>query len=190
VPAQREQKSLGILMLLLLVPVAGQGLVAQQRSRPVQAIPTLDLVRYAGLWYEVARLPNQFQNRCAALVTAEYQLLTGKEIRVINRCQTLEGKSIRAEGRARLAKPGGPASRLKVRFAPAILSWLSMVWGDYWVLDLAEDYSAALVGTPDRRYLWILSRTPELDPAVYDRMVATAGASGFDLDRLQRTSPY
>jgi apolipoprotein D and lipocalin family protein len=156
----------------------------------VQSIPALDLERYAGLWYEVARLPNQFQNRCVAQVTAEYQLLPDGAIRVVNRCQAPNGKPIRAEGRARLAKPGGPASRLKVRFAPAFLSWLSVVWGDYWVLDLTEEYSAALVGTPDRRYLWILSRTPELDPAIYDRMVATAGASGFDLDRLQRTSPY
>jgi apolipoprotein D and lipocalin family protein len=155
----------------------------------VRSIPALDLARYAGLWYEVARLPNQFQNRCAAQVTAEYELLPDSSIRVVNRCLTSDGEPIRAEGRARLAKPGGPPSRLKVRFAPAIFAWLSMVWGDYWVLDLTDDYSAALVGTPDRRYLWLLSRTPELDSAVYDRLLATAGAQGFDLERLQRTSP-
>ncbi len=93
----------------------------------------------------------------------------------------------RAEGRAKLAHRDGPASQLKVRFAPGFLSFLPMVWGNYWILDLTEDYGAALVGDPSREYLWVLSRTPELDEQVYRRLVATAEAQGFDIARLKRS---
>ncbi len=74
-----------------------------------------------------------------------------------------------------------------VRFAPRILSFLPMVWGDYWILDLTDDYGAALVGTPSREYPWVLSRTPRLDEATYERLVATAAAQGFDVARLIRS---
>jgi apolipoprotein D and lipocalin family protein len=93
----------------------------------------------------------------------------------------------RAEGRARRAEPDGPGSRLKVRFAPAFLSFLPMVWGDYWILDLTSDYSAALVGSPNRAYLWVLSRTPQLDEATYKRLVAAAAAQGFEVARLMKS---
>jgi apolipoprotein D and lipocalin family protein len=96
---------------------------------------------------------------------------------------------IRAEGRARVADKAGPTSRLKVRFAPAFLSWLPMVWGDYWVLDLTDDYGAALVGTPDREYLWVLSRTPALADSTWRRLLATAAGQGFDVARLVRSGP-
>ena len=118
--------------------------------------------------------------------TADYELLPDGAIRVMNTCVQADGSSSRAEGRARLADPNGPTSRLKVRFAPAFLSFIPMVWGNYWILDLAPDYSVALVGDPDRKYLWILSRTPQLDDATYQRMVATAAAQGFDVSRLMK----
>jgi apolipoprotein D and lipocalin family protein len=153
--------------------------------RPVESVAAVDLERYAGRWYEIARLPNQFQKKCVAETTAEYQVLPGGQIRVINSCRDADGKTIRAEGRARLADRSGPTSRLKVRFAPGFLSFLPMVWGDYWILDLTDDYSAALVGTPGREYLWVLSRTPQLEEAVYQRFVATAAAQGFAVTRLQ-----
>lgn len=159
---------------------------AQDRATAVRALPTLDLEQYVGRWYEVARFPNRFQERCTADVTATYELLPDGKIKVVNACLTAGGERIRAEGRAKLAERDGPASRLKVRFAPAFLSFLPMVWADYWVLDVTDGYRAALVGTPDRRYLWVLSRAPELDEATYDRLVSTAAAQGFDVARLQR----
>lgn len=164
----------------------GVPLAAQDQAGDVQAVPSLDLERYSGLWHEVARLPNRFQNKCVGAVTATYELVDGG-IRVVNACRGADSSSIRAVGRARLADRKGPASRLKVRFAPGLLSFLPMVWADYWVLDLTDDYGAALVGTPDRRYLWILSRSPELEPDTYDRLVATAARQGFDVGRLQRS---
>jgi len=93
-----------------------------------------------------------------------------------------------AEGKARLASANGPNSKLKVRFAPAWLSWLPAVWGDYWIIELAPDYSYSVVGTPDRKYLWILSRTPQMDAATYDRLVRQSAAKGFDVARLVKTN--
>jgi apolipoprotein D and lipocalin family protein len=108
-------------------------------------------------------------------------------VEVLNTCRESDGTTDSAIGRAKLADKYGPASRLKVRFAPGILGWIPMVWGDYWVLDLTDDYGAALVGTPDREFLWILSRTPTLAPAVYERLIATAERQGFDVRRLVQT---
>lgn len=181
-------RSAGIAALVATLGVVGAGTAAgQDRAGAVRAIAALDLVGYSGRWHEVGRLPNRFQSRCASDVTATYEVLRDSTIRVVNACLTTEGDRLRAEGRARLADRRGPASRLKVRFAPAFLSFVPMVWADYWVLDLTEGFRAALVGTPDRRYLWILSREPQLDQATYDRLLGTAAAQGFDVARVMRT---
>jgi apolipoprotein D and lipocalin family protein len=153
---------------------------------PVRAVPEVDLARYAGRWFEIARLPNSFQKDCAGETTADYALLPDRQIRVVNSCVRPDGRINRAEGRARLAQADGPTSKLKVRFAPGFLSFLPMVWGDYWILDLTDEYSAVLVGEPSRKYLWILARTPELDEVTYQRMVNTALSQGFDVTRLIR----
>ncbi|MEO7085171.1 MAG: lipocalin family protein [Gemmatimonadaceae bacterium] len=160
---------------------------AQQPGGEVHAVPSVDLNRYVGRWYEIARLPNRFQKDCARETTAEYEKLSDTELRVVNTCTRADGSSIRAEGKGRLADKNGPTSKLKVRFAPAFLSFLPMVWGDYWVLDLAPDYSVSLVGDPKREYLWILSRTPTLDDATYQRVVDAAAAQGFDVSKLVKT---
>ena len=154
---------------------------------PVRPVPAVDLARYVGRWHEVARFPNRFQAKCAGETTADYELLADGQVRVVNACRRADGGMIRAEGRARLARRDGPASMLKVRFAPRFLSFLPMVWGDYWILDLTDDFRAALVGAPSRDYLWILSRTPRLDEPTYQRMVASAAAQGFDVARLVRS---
>ena len=161
---------------------------AQDTSRGlVRPVSGMDLRRYAGRWHEVARFPNRFQAKCAGETTADYELLPNGQVRVVNACRRADGRMTRAEGRARLAKRNGPASQLEVRFAPGFLSFLPMVWGDYWILDLTDDYGAALVGDPSHAYLWILSRAPELDETIYQRMVATAAAQGFDVARLVRS---
>lgn len=154
---------------------------------PVRAVPTLDLARYAGTWYEVARYPNRFQRSCAANVTAEYVRRQDGRITVINQCQRTDGSMIRAVGTARKATPNGPDSQLKVRFAPSWLSFVPAVWGNYWVIDLGPDYAYAVVGDPSRDYLWILSRTPVLSPELLERARAAAVANGFDLNRLVQT---
>ena len=172
-------------VLLALAVMAPQ--VQAQDTTTVTAIDSLDLNRYAGQWYEIARFPNEFQLKCVANVAARYTLLANGEVEVLNTCRVSDGTTDSAIGRAKLAKKDGPTSKLKVRFAPAILGWLPMVWGDYWVLDITDSYDAVLVGTPDREYLWVLSRTPELDPATYQRLVDTAARQWFDVGRLVRT---
>jgi apolipoprotein D and lipocalin family protein len=156
---------------------------------PVRSVPQLDLERYAGQWYEIAKFPNRFQARCRTETTAQYERLPNGQLRVINTCKDSAGGVIRAEGRARLADARGPTSQLKVRFAPAFLSWLPMVWGDYWVLDITPEYDAVLVGTPSREYLWILARTAQLGEATYQRLVAAAAAQGFDVSQIVRNMP-
>jgi len=136
----------------------------------------------------VARYPNWFQRQCAGDVTAEYTLGPSDRIGVVNKCRKKDGSVARAEGTARKATPEGPDSQLKVRFAPAFLSFIPAVWGDYWVLGLGPDYSYAVVGDPSRKYLWILSRTPRLEERLYDEALAVVTANGFDASRLVRTS--
>lgn len=163
-------------------------LCAAADAPPVRAVTALDLERYAGRWFEIARYPNRFQGRCVRDVSAEYTLRSDGRIGVVNSCRQADGSMSRAEGIARLARPGGPASQLKVRFAPAYLSFLSAVWGDYWVIGLPSDYSYAVVGAPSREYLWILSRTPTLAPELYEQAIAAAVANGFDPSRLVKTA--
>ena len=153
----------------------------------VRSLPSVDLERYAGVWHEVARFPNRFQTQCLGDVTATYTLLPSEQIEVVNACRVEGGERTRAVGRARLARRGGPTSQLKVRFAPAILSFLPMVWGDYWILDITPEYGAALVGDPSRKYLWVLSRSKQIDPADYARLLESASAQGFDVTRLEQT---
>jgi apolipoprotein D and lipocalin family protein len=155
-------------------------------SDPVRSIPAVDLTRYSGTWYEIARYPNWFQRQCIGEVTAEYSLEPSGRIRVVNRCRKADGTMDSAEGVAKRT-PGAPDSQLKVRFAPAVLSFIPAVWGDYWIIGLAPDYSYAVVGDPSRKYLWILSRTPRLESPAYDEALETAQANGFDPNRLERT---
>jgi len=162
------------------------GSLTAQEHQSLQTVASVDLQRYAGMWHEVARLPNRFQRDCTGNVTATYTLQDDGRIAVVNRCTTGDG-TIDAHGVARVVDEQTFA-RLKVRFAPSWLSFLPMVWGDYWVIGLAEDYSWAIVGSPDREYLWILSRTPDLDAATFDRAVGIARAKGFDVGRLLKTT--
>lgn len=161
---------------------------AERKERDeLRVVPSVDLPRYAGLWYEVARLPNRFEEKCAGDVTAEYTLKGTDRFKVVNRCRKHDGKMTEAVGEAKLADGEGPNSRLKVRFAPAFLSFLPFVWGDYQIIELAPDYSYAVVGDPGRKYLWLLSRNPSMDEATYLRLTEAARSQGFDVSRLIRT---
>jgi apolipoprotein D and lipocalin family protein len=155
-------------------------------SQPLRVVEAVDYARYAGDWYEIARLPNRFQKDCAGEVVATYQPREDGRLSVTNRCRTADGRTKRAGGVARRVD-GRPTSVLEVLFAPAILGFLPAVWGDYQVIALGTDYDHAMVGTPDRAYLWILSRTPQLAPERYQRLLEQANAQGFDVTRVVRT---
>jgi apolipoprotein D and lipocalin family protein len=173
---------------LAIILILGASALASADRRPkLEVVSFVERSRYTGKWYEIARLPNRFQNKCAGEVTANCSLLEGGQLKVVNECRKDNGQSDKAEGQARLASGSRSNSKLKVRFAPSWLSWLSAVWGDYWIIDLAPDYSYSVVGTPDRKYLWILSRKPQLDETIYQRIIEQTAARGFDVSRLVKT---
>ena len=157
------------------------------QAAPLQTIERLQVPRYMGVWYEVAKFPNVFQRRCVGDTRAEYSIVAPGRLRVLNRCRLASGEFDQAVGEAR--QLGGEHSpRLQVRFAPAWLSWLPVVWGDYWVIDLEEDYQLVAISEPRREYLWVLSRTPEVDPQRYARLIERLRAQGLDTDRLEKTA--
>ena len=156
-----------------------------QESAAVRTVPFVDLDRYLGDWFEVARFPNRFQRQCLGDVRATYARRPDGLLDVVNRCRTVEGET-EAGGVARVVDEQASA-KLKVRFAPAWLSWLRMVWGDYWIIGLAPDYSWAVVGDPGREYLWILARVPSLDEQSFTQARAAARDNGFEVERLVQT---
>lgn len=167
------------LLLTIALPVSA--------ANPVQSVPQLDISRYAGEWHEIAHLPMFFQRKCVGDITARYTLDDDGEIGVRNACRTRGGAIDVAEGTARLVK--GHPGQLQVRFAPDVLDWLPLVWADYWVIDLDPNYQWAVVGEPDREYLWILSRTPMMERALLDQIKARAEAMGYDLKPLVVVAP-
>lgn len=173
--------------VLLALALSASAAHAAQAERPVETVSRVDLSRYVGEWFEIARLPNWFQQSCASDVRARYATRDDGRIDVVNTCQKRDGQTTQARGLARVVD-ARTSAKLQVRFAPAFLSFLPMVWGDYWIVGLANDYSWAVVGSPDRKYLWILARTPSLGVTCVDEALALARSQGFDTGRLIRTT--
>jgi apolipoprotein D and lipocalin family protein len=169
----------------LLALCVAWSLAATADDDPLELVDGVDLERYQGRWYEVALLPNRFQDDCVADTSATYTLTDDGRIRVANRCRTADGDFDRVTGIARSADER-PAS-FEVRFAPKWLSWLPFVWGDYQILALDDDYRWAMVGAPSRKYLWILSREPSLPDARIEALLAEARRQGFDTDAVVRS---
>jgi apolipoprotein D and lipocalin family protein len=166
--------------------LSGLGCPPAQAATLLTTEPHFDRAAYLGRWYQIALIPNRFQAQCVGDTSADYSALPENLLQVTNRCRT-EGGQQQAIGVSRPHRehPDNPAI-LQGRFAPAWLSFLPFVWGDYWVIQTLGHYDAALVGSPDRQYLWILARTPTLDDAHYAALVATAKAQGFDVSQLRR----
>jgi len=176
-----------VIAIFILISAAAVTAATSSGSGALRVVPDVDYQRYAGRWYEIARLPNRFQRVCASDVTATYTVLPDGRIAVTNRCRESNGDIREAAGIARRVD-GQPSSILQVRFAPAFLSFLPMVWGDYQIIDLSADYDFAVVGAPSRSYLWILARRPRLDDDVYRRLADGAREQGFNSDALIRTA--
>lgn len=157
------------------------------KETPVRTVPSVDLNKYSGTWYEIAKYPNKFQKNCVANTTATYTLKGEDKLEVLNRCMEKDGTTKNAKGAGKVEDKQTKA-KLKVRFAPGFLSFLSAVWGDYWVIDLAPDYSYSVIGTPDRQYFWILSRTAEMKDSVYQDILRRAEKQGFVPGKVEKTS--
>lgn len=174
-----------LLMALFSVVTAAAGGAAAA----LETVEDVDLDRYMGRWHQIALLPNRFQAMCEAETTATYSPLPDGRVRVVNACRDEGGTLQRAEGVARLNAEYDDPARLEVRFAPAWLGFLPFVWGDYWILALEPDYSAVLVGAPDRDYLWVLARTPRIPRETYERLLDVARGQGFDVSALRLERP-
>ena len=171
-----------LVSLLCLFSLTAQG----QSDEPVKTIPSLDVPRYLGTWYEIAKFPNWFQRKCASNTKAVYSLRSDGNLKVLNSCNAADGSVAEAEGTARqIGSKDSP--KLEVRFAPAWLSFLPMVWGDYWVIDLDPQYQVAAISDPRREYLWVLSRTPQLDKKTYEDLLQRLQAQQFDVRKLETT---
>jgi apolipoprotein D and lipocalin family protein len=146
---------------------------------PLEVVPAVDLSRYVGRWYEIASFPTWFQKGCIGS-TADYSIRPDGDIDVLNQCRKApDGVLDSARGKAWVTDPATNA-KLNVQF----------FWpfrGDYWIIDLGPDYEYAVVGHPGRGYLWSLGRTPQMDDALYGRILERVGQKGYDVSRLVKT---
>jgi apolipoprotein D and lipocalin family protein len=166
--------------ILIFAIAAGAAATARAATKPLDVVPRVDVQRYLGTWYEIATIPQRFQRGCVG-VTAHYSLRPDGDIDVVNVCrrETLDGKESSIRGKAWIVDKTTNA-KLKVRF----------FWpftGAYWIIELDKDYQWAVVGHPDRTYYWILSRTPQMDPALYDELIRRAAAKGYDTSKIKKT---
>jgi apolipoprotein D and lipocalin family protein len=187
----RIRKIPTIMKLLLSIMVAlfvtATGTFAQSdKPAPVQTVPSVDLNKYSGKWYEIAKYPNKFQKQCVGNTTATYTLKGIGKLEVLNQCTKKDGttEAAKADGKINDKQTN---SKLKVRFAPSFTSFLPFVWADYWIIDLASDYSYAVVASPDRDYFWILSRDAEMTDAIYQEILRRAEKQGFEPGRVVKT---
>jgi len=151
--------------------------VSAEESPPPETVAFVDLGRYVGNWYEIASIPSFFQKHCRGNTMASYRAIEEQRIEVINSCLDKDGSVDTAQGIARIIDRTSNA-RLEVSFV-SLFGW-QLFWGDYWILDLAPDYSYAIVGTPDFRYGWILSRTPALSADVRNGIDKRLRSSGYN----------
>jgi apolipoprotein D and lipocalin family protein len=158
---------------IVLIPI-------KSNAQSMQTVPYVDLKKYAGKWYEIASFPQRFQRNCNC-TTAEYTLSEKGYVIVENRCRkdSVTGREVSIKGKAFIEK-GSNNSKLKVQFF-----W--PIRGKYWIIDLSEDYSYAVVSHPNKKYLWILSRTPTMDPILYQQILTRLKNMGLDTEKLHRT---
>jgi len=163
---------------------AGAAIAQAAAPEPLAALPSLDVPSYMGTWYQVAWFPNRFQKQCVRDTTATYRRVPDG-VEVLNRCRLADGRIDDVIG---LARPAGSVlagdrlapARLEVSFLPRLLRWLP-IWGDYWVIQRADDGRYAVVSEASRKYLWVLSRTPQLSAADETAIRSLLVQQGFDL---------
>lgn len=171
------------ILVCLVTGCAGTGL-----KTPPETVTAVDLTRYTGLWHEIARLPMWAQWNCVTS-TAEYRLRDDGKVGVRNACVTKDGGQISIDGEATVVDAEHHA-KLNVVFdqwAAKLVAWFtSSEQGNYWILRLDPNYQWVVVGTPDREYLWILSRSKVMDDDLYRELVEYVRQQGFSVDKLIR----
>ncbi len=165
-----------ILMSLILLMVFGYNLRAQENSKPT-TVDSVDLNKYIGTWYEIAKIPNSFQSDCLKNTTATYKLRDDGRIDVINRCTEENGEEKVAKG---IAKVVDEKSNSKLEVSFVRIFGISLFWGDYWIIGLDKNYDYAVIGTPSRKYGWILARSKSLSKDQIDSVFSILRKQGYD----------
>lgn len=169
-----------ISFLLLFVTII-QG---QNMKNELQVVNKVDLKKYVGLWYEIAKIPNWFQKDCIRNTTAEYSLRDDGKIKVVNSCVQADGSKKIAEG---VAKVVDNISNAKLEVSFVRILGIQLFWGDYWIIGLGDNYDFALVGSPDRKYGWILSRTPKLPQEKLNLISDLLKIKGYNIKNFEFT---
>ena len=178
---------LSIIAITVFVLASSETLFGQKNANAaLQSVPSVDLTRYAGKWYEIGKYPNRFQKQCVANTVATYTVKPNGKIEVRNECLLKDGKTETAIGEAKVADKK-TNSKLKVRFAPSALSFLPFVWANYWIIDLDPEYGYVAIGEPKRQYFWILSRKPSMNDAQYQNILRRAESMGFSPAKVEKT---
>ena len=175
-----------ILMSLLMVLSFGLSAYADKNEAPLTTVDSVDLTRYVGKWYEVASIPASFQRKCLGGVTAEYSILEDGDVKVVNSCDEKNGKRNVAVARAKIADAETNA-KLKVAFFKFLGHYVFLFAGDYWIIDLDPNYQWAVVGAPNRKFGWILARTPTLPQATLNEIAQGLADKGYNPCNLQTT---
>lgn len=170
-----------VFLIAFFIFISGQAFA----KNPVQTASSVDLNQYLGEWYEIATIPQSFQKKCVKNVKAQYSLTTNGLIKVVNSCETQSGAVKVANARARVVDKKTNA-KLRVTFVK-IFNWVFSLGGNYWILDVAPDYSYAVVGDPTTEYGWILSRTPDLGEESMNKAKKVLLANGYDICKFRKT---
>ena len=150
----------------------------------IETVENLNIGKYLGVWHQIALIPNYFQKDCVDDTQAEYEVLSDDSITILNSCLSLDGERLLAAGIGRASGEPLNFARLKVSFAPKWLAWIPFVWGDYWILSIDDEYNSVLIGSPDRRYLWILSRQKFIQKEIFADYLEKAKKNEFDTSLL------
>lgn len=180
------KKSVWFVIIPAILAVSVFAVKAQKVKNDLPTVSKVDLKRYAGKWFEIARYPNKFQKKCVGNTMATYTIKSDGKLEVINECLQKDGTVDNAKGEAKIIDKTTNA-KLEVRFAPSLLSFIPAVWGDYWIIDLDDNYQYSVVGDPKREYLWILSRTAEINDTTYQNILRRVEKLGFDPGKLVKT---
>ena len=179
---------LSVLAASVVLPVSSSLALASKKLPDMKTVSHVDVDRYLGLWYEIARFPNSFQKGCDS-ATAEYSLVSEGTLRVFNTClSSKNGEARTADGEAKIADRNTNA-KLKVTFLPKWLRFLNIGLANYWIIDLDVDYRWVVVSEPSRKFMWILSREPQMSQDVYEGILKRAQEQDLDVSKLIASRP-
>jgi apolipoprotein D and lipocalin family protein len=174
------RKYICIFTIVLFLPI--KSISQEFNDSIITTVDSVDLSKYVGTWYEISKIPNSFQDHCIKNTTANYTINGDGDIIVINECIDSDGEIDDAEGLA-VVVDKKRNSKLEVSFV-SILGW-HIFWGDYWILGLREDYKYAVIGTPSRKYGWVLSRTQQLNDSELEKCYLIFEQNGYEKSKFE-----